>query len=74
MSDVLDGFCSTLKLKNGQLLDLGCGAVEPVARYFMDQNWSVIGVNFSEQMIGLASKYVPEMQTIHADTCEVDFE
>ncbi len=74
MSDVLNGFYSTLNLKNGKLLDVGCGAGEPVARYFTDHNWSVIGVDFSEQMIGLASRYVPEMQTIHADTCEVDFE
>jgi cyclopropane fatty-acyl-phospholipid synthase-like methyltransferase len=74
MSDVLDGFYSTLDLENGKLLDLGCGAGEPVARYFTDHNWSVVGVDFSEQMIQLASKYVPEMSTMHADISEVDFE
>ena len=74
MSDVLDGFYSTLKLENGKLLDLGCGAGEPVARYFTDHNWSVVGVDFSERMIELASKYVPEMPTMHADISEVDFE
>ena len=67
-------FYSTLKLDNGKLLDLGCGAGEPVARYFTDHNWSVVGVDFSERMIELASKYVPEMQTMHADISEVDFE
>ena len=67
MSDVLDGFYSTLNLENGKLLDLGCGAGEPVARYFTDHNWSVVGVDFSEQMIRLASKYAQEMQTMHAD-------
>ena len=74
MSDVLDGFYSALKLDNGKLLDLGCGAGEPVARYFTDHNWSVVGVDFSERMIELASKYVPEMPTMHADISEVDFE
>ena len=74
MSDILDGFYSTLKPENGKLLDLGCGAGEPVARYFTDHNWSVVGVDFSEQMIQLASKYVPEMQLMHADISEVDFE
>ena len=74
MSDVLDGFYSALTLDNGKLLDLGCGAGEPVARYFTDHNWSVVGVDFSEQMIQLASKYVPEMQLMHADISEVDFE
>lgn len=74
MSDILVGFYSTLKPENGKLLDLGCGAGEPVARYFTDHNWSVVGVDFSEQMIQLASKYVPEMQLMHADISEVDFE
>lgn len=74
MSDVLDEFYSKLKPENRQLLDLGCGAGEPVARYFTDHNWSVVGVDFSEQMIQLASKYVPEMQLMHADISEVDFE
>ena len=74
MSNILDGFYSTLKLENGKLLDLGCGAGEPVARYFTDYNWSVVGVDFSERMIELASKYVPEMPTMHADISEVDFE
>lgn len=66
MSDVLDEFYSKLKPENRQLLDLGCGAGEPVARYFTDHNWSVVGVDFSERMIELASKYAPEMQTMHA--------
>ena len=74
MSDVLDEFYSALTLDNGKLLDLGCGAGEPVARYFTDHNWSVVGVDFSERMIELASKYVPEMPTMHADISEVDFE
>ena len=74
MSDVLDEFYSKLKPENRQLLDLGCGAGEPVARYFTDHNWSVVGVDFSERMIELASKYAPEMQTMHADISEVDFE
>ena len=74
LSDVLDEFYSTLDPENGKLLDLGCGAGKPVARYFTDHNWSVIGVDFSEQMIRLASKHVPEMQRIHADFGKVNFE
>jgi ubiquinone/menaquinone biosynthesis C-methylase UbiE len=74
MSEVLDTFYSTLDINNGSLLDLGCGSGEPIARYFTDQSWSVVGVDFSQKMIELASKYVPEMQTIHADISKVDFE
>lgn len=74
ISEVLDLFYSKLELDNKKLLDLGCGAGEPVARYFSDRSWSVTGVDFSEKMIELASEYVPEMETIHADISEVDFE
>jgi len=74
MSEVLDCFYSQLEPDNGRLLDLGCGSGEPVARYFADRSWTVVGVDFSERMLELASKYVPEMQTIHADICEVEFE
>lgn len=73
MSEVLDSFYSKLELEKGRLLDLGCGSGDPVARYFSDRSWTVIGVDFSERMIELASKYAPEMQTIHADISEVDF-
>ena len=74
MSEVLDSFCAKLEVEEGKLLDLGCGSGEPVARYFIDRNWSAVGIDFSEKMIELASKYVPGMQTINSDIREVDFE
>ncbi len=63
-----------LEPENGKLLDLGCGAGEPVARYFINNNWHVIGVDFSERMIELASKYAPKMETIRGDIRNVQFE
>jgi len=74
MSEILDSFYSKLEIEKGKLLDLGCGSGDPVARYFADRGWSIIGVDFSAKMIELASKYVPEMQTIHADINEVNLE
>lgn len=74
MSDILDAFYTKLELDKGQLLDLGCGAGEPVAKYFVDRHWSTVGVDFSEKMIELAAKYVPEMQSIHSNISEVEFE
>ena len=74
ISEILDSFYSQLTFEEGNLLDLGCGAGEPVARYFIDRNWAVMGVDFSEQMLELASKYVPEMTTHHADISDVEFE
>ncbi len=74
LSEVLDSFYSTLEADKGTLLDLGCGAGEPVAHYFVDKNWSVIGVDFSSRMLELAAKFVPEMKTINADMTEIEFE
>lgn len=74
MSDVFDAFYKRMEKEKGNLLDLGCGAGEPFARLFADRGWSVTGVDFSQKMLKLASKYVPEMQTINADMTAVDFE
>ncbi|MEN6623703.1 MAG: methyltransferase domain-containing protein [Smithella sp.] len=73
MSDVLDSFYGCLDIKEGRLLDLGCGAGEPFARYFVDRGWQVTGIDFSGQMLALAAKYVPEMKTVLSDIREVEF-
>jgi cyclopropane fatty-acyl-phospholipid synthase-like methyltransferase len=73
MSEVLDSFYEGLDIKKGRLLDLGCGAGEPFARYFVDRGWQVSGIDFSRQMLALAAKYVPEMKTIFSDIREVEF-
>ena len=54
-------------------MDLGCGAGEPFAKFFIEHAWTVTGVDFSGQMLILAARYVPEMKTICADMREVDF-
>jgi len=73
MTDVFNSFYERLKIRNGHLLDLGCGAGEPFPRLFIDHGWSVTGVDFSRNMLELAAKYVPEMRTINADMLEVEF-
>jgi ubiquinone/menaquinone biosynthesis C-methylase UbiE len=73
MSEVLNSFYGRLNAKRGKLLDMGCGAGEPFARFFADRGWTVTGIDFSEQMLALAAKYVPEMQTICADMRDVKF-
>ncbi|MCL1127609.1 class I SAM-dependent methyltransferase [Shewanella surugensis] len=74
ISEILNLFYSNLELENGKLLDLGCGAGEPVASYFLNNGWKVIGVDFSERMIELASKYAPKMEAIRGNMMEVEFE
>lgn len=40
--------------RGGHVLDLGCGAGEPVDRYLIDHGYSVTGVDSSEKMTALA--------------------
>jgi cyclopropane fatty-acyl-phospholipid synthase-like methyltransferase len=56
------------------LLDLGCGAGEPVMTAFRGQGWSVTGVDFSPGMIRLARSRVPEATLILSDMTEAEFE
>lgn len=73
MTEIFDSFYGGLDVKQGRLLDLGCGAGEPFARWFVDRGWKVTGVDFSKRMLELAAKYVPEMKTVYADMREVQF-
>lgn len=73
ISKILDRFYRVVGHEKGQLLDLGCGAGEPVACYFINKGWQVTGVDFSERMLALAAKYAPEMNTIHGDIRDVEF-
>jgi predicted TPR repeat methyltransferase len=40
--------------KGGHILDLGCGAGEPVDRYLIDHGYSLTGIDSSEKMVALA--------------------
>ena len=53
------------------VLDLGCGAGEPVAREFVAHGFQVIGVDASLGQIMRARQNVPEAHFIHADMTSV---
>lgn len=73
ISSILRMFYDALGKNEGELLDLGCGAGEPVARYFIGKGWRVTGVDFSGRMLELAAKYAPEMNTTESDMREIRF-
>jgi SAM-dependent methyltransferase len=73
MTEVFNGFYRRFDIKSGRVLDLGCGAGEPFSAEFIRRGWSVTGVDFSKRMIDLAARYVPEMNTIHADMRDIEF-
>jgi len=52
---------------SAKVLDLGCGAGEPVARFFIDRGDQVVGVDCSAKMIALARTQVPEAEFVLAD-------
>lgn len=58
----------------GQVLDLGCGAGEPIARYFIDRGHQVTGVDVAEPMIELSRSRFPEMTWLHQDMRTLELE
>ena len=58
--------------KGAKVLDAGCGAGVPVTRT-LSQPFEVVGVDLSEEQIGLARELVPEAEFICQDMTELDF-
>lgn len=74
MHEVFDDFRARLGPEKGDALDLGCGAGEPFAKRFIELGWNVTGVDFSQRMLQLAERYVPEMRRVYGDMSRVEFE
>lgn len=53
--------------RGGHVLDLGCGAGEPIARYLIDKDRQLTGVDVSERMIALARTRFARQRWIRAD-------
>jgi len=51
----------------GAVLDIGCGAGEPIARYFIEQGRQVTGVDFSARLLEKSRARFPDHEWIHAD-------
>lgn len=54
----LDKFIKRLS-PNGYILDLGCGAGEPIARYIIENGFQVMGVDYSEPMLNICRQRFP---------------
>lgn len=54
------------------VLDLGCGAGEPIARYLIASGRELWGADFSEPMLAMARERFPEATWVHADMRELD--
>lgn len=51
----------------GTLLDLGCGAGEPVAAWFIEKGWRVTGVDLSAALLDKSRARFASAEWLHAD-------
>jgi SAM-dependent methyltransferase len=54
------------------ILDVGCGAGEPIARYIMERDRLVCGVDFAEPMLAIARSRFPRARWVEADMRHLD--
>ena len=62
----LEKFCDLIGAR-GSVLDLGCGAGEPIATYLVNHGYSVTGVDSSTAMIALFRERHPDQEALVAD-------
>ncbi|MTD95257.1 methyltransferase domain-containing protein [Hyphomicrobium sp. xq] len=63
----LDAILSRLPSESRSVLDLGCGAGEPIARYLIDNDCRVTGVDAAPAMIDLCKARFPDMTWMVGD-------
>lgn len=56
-----------------KVLDLGCGTGLPVAKFFADRGYEVLGIDLSGRMIELAQKNVPNATFSIKNILQLDF-
>jgi ubiquinone/menaquinone biosynthesis C-methylase UbiE len=71
--ELLAGFSSLLP-PGGDVLDVGCGAGIPVARFLVDAGFRVTGVDVSASMLRLARSHVPEARFLKMDMRRLQFD
>ena len=55
----MDRFLSHLPVQDASILDIGCGAGQPVARYFIDKGCHVTGIDTSPSLLAKAQSRFP---------------
>jgi len=69
----LDEF-TNLVPKGGKVLDVGCGAGIPTAKYLVNKGLKLTGIDISETMLKMARKNVPDAEFIQKDMTQLDFD
>lgn len=68
----LDKFLNLLP--NSSVLDLGCGAGEPIARYLIEKGCKITGADYSENMLDICKERFPDHRWIFADMRDLKLE
>jgi ubiquinone/menaquinone biosynthesis C-methylase UbiE len=68
----LEYFISLLPA-GAKILDAGCGAGMPVAKFLVEHGFSVTGIDFSINMLKLARQQVPEAEFLEGDMTQLTF-
>lgn len=58
----------------GSILDLGCGTGEPIAQFFIEKGFKVMGVDGSQKMIALCKKRFPNERWIVSDMRDINLQ
>jgi ubiquinone/menaquinone biosynthesis C-methylase UbiE len=72
-NELLAGFSSLLP-PAGDVLDVGCGAGVPVARFLVRAGFKITGVDVSSSMLELARVHVPEASFVKMDMRQLGFD
>jgi trans-aconitate methyltransferase len=62
----LQSFCGLIPA-GGSVLDIGCGAGEPIATYLVEHGYPVMGVDSSAAMISMFQVRLPDQETLVSD-------
>jgi ubiquinone/menaquinone biosynthesis C-methylase UbiE len=66
-------YLATLLPQGGHILDAGCGAGEPVAKYLVEHGFEVTGIDVSLKILEIARKQVPEGTFLEGDMSQMTF-
>lgn len=67
----LERFCACLP-DGGGVLDVGCGAGEPIARHLIEQGYAVTGADFAGPLVDMAAARFPSAEWVCADMRRLD--
>ncbi|MFX1569059.1 MAG: class I SAM-dependent methyltransferase [Promethearchaeota archaeon] len=64
---------SSLLPENASILDAGCGAGIPTAKFLVEKGFNVIGIDLSDKMLSLARKNTPDATFLKMDINDITF-